>query len=373
MSEALPARDAVTLFLSGDVMTGRGIDQILPHPGDPRLFEPCMSSAAGYVRLAERAAGPIPRHVGFDYVWGDAGEAWRLLEPDARIVNLETAVTTSREADPGKEIHYRMHPANVPCLTSAGIDCCVLANNHVLDWGRAGLEDTLSALHAAGVRTAGAGRNEAEASSPGVIAIPGGRLLVYGIAFPGSGVPREWQATPSGAGVNWLADLSTGSVESVCRWIGRDRRPGDLVIVSLHWGGNWGYGVSGSEQAFARGLIERAGVDLVHGHSSHHPKGIEVHRGRAVLYGCGDLLNDYEGIRGYESFRPELALMYFPVIGARGELATLTLVPVRMRRFQLKKATVAETAWLAGTLDRECRRLGECTVRVRDGVLAVDW
>lgn len=370
----MPPLETVSLLLSGDVMTGRGIDQILPSPSDPRLFEPCVRSAVEYVQLAERVSGPIPRRATFDYVWGDASEIWSLHKPDARIINLETAVTASQDADPDKDIHYRMHPANVPCLTTAGIDCCVLANNHVLDWGRRGLEDTLSTLHAAGIRTAGAGRNEAEASSPAVIAIAHGRLLVYGVAFSSSGVPEAWRATRNGVGVNWLPDLSRGSVERIGQWIEHDRRRGDLVVVSLHWGGNWGYGISPSEHEFAHSLIDSAGVDLVHGHSSHHPKGIEVYRGKAVLYGCGDLLNDYEGIQGHESFRPELALMYFPAIETRsGEVAALTLEPVRIKRFQLQKASAEETAWLAAMMDRECRRLGSCTVGHRNGPLVVDW
>jgi poly-gamma-glutamate capsule biosynthesis protein CapA/YwtB (metallophosphatase superfamily) len=374
MSETSPPRASVTLFLCGDVMTGRGIDQILPNPSDPRLFEPCVRSAIDYVQLAERVSGPIPRRVAFDYVWGDASEIWSLHKPDARIINLETAITASQDADPDKDIHYRMHPANIPCLTAAGIDCCVLANNHVLDWGRGGLEDTLSALHAAEIRSVGAGRNEAEASSPAVIAIPGARVLVYGFAFSSSGVPEAWRATRNGAGVSWLPDLSHRSAEAIRESIERDRRPGDLVLVSLHWGGNWGYGISSSEREFAHDLIDSAGVDLVHGHSSHHPKGIEVYRGKTVLYGCGDLLNDYEGIRGYESFRPELTLMYFPVIDTfGGELVALTLVPVRTRRFQLRKASAEEAAWLAAMMDRECRRLGACMVEHRSGALVIDW
>ncbi|HJS90777.1 MAG TPA: CapA family protein [Steroidobacteraceae bacterium] len=367
-------RRALTLFLSGDVMIGRGIDQILPTPGDPRLFERWARSAMDYVQLAERASGPIPRRAAFDYVWGEASEIWSQEKPDARIINLETAITAGEDADPDKGIHYRMHPGNVPCLTAAAVDCCVLANNHVLDWGRRGLSDTLSALHAAGIATAGAGRTEAEASSPAAIAIPGGRLLVYGFGFSSSGVPRAWRATRAGAGVNWLADPSTRSVDSVHQRIERDRRPGDLVVISLHWGGNWGYGISPSEREFAHRLIDRGGIDLVHGHSSHHPKGIEIYRGKTVLYGCGDLLNDYEGIQGHESFRPELGLMYFPVIDtAGGELLALTLVPVRTRGFRLQKASAEETAWLAAMLDRECKRLGACGVRHRNGALVVDW
>ena len=146
----------VTLFLAGDVMPGRGIDRILPHPGDPRLHERHARSAELYVRLAEAAHGPVPRRGGFAYVWGEALAALRAAAPDLRIVNLETSVTTSDDAWP-KGINYRMHPANVACLTAAGIDCCGLANNHVLDWGEAGLLETLATLRRAGIGSPGRG------------------------------------------------------------------------------------------------------------------------------------------------------------------------------------------------------------------------
>lgn len=126
----------ITLFLCGDVMTGRGIDQILPHPSQPQLYEPYVRSAHEYVALAEQVNGPIPRPVDAAYVWGAALLEFDRRRPDVRIVNLETAITTSEDRE-AKGINYRMHPANIACLTAAGIDCCTLANNHVLDLRRA--------------------------------------------------------------------------------------------------------------------------------------------------------------------------------------------------------------------------------------------
>ena len=356
-------------------MTGRGIDQILPKPSEPRLFEPCVSSALEYVELAERVAGPIPRRVDFDYVWGDALGELESARPDVCIVNLETAVTTNSEAWPQKGIHYRMHPANIQCLVAAGIDCCVLANNHVLDWGRAGLEETLKTLRGAGIQTAGAGSDEAQAAFPGVVDVSDGtRVLVYGFAMASSGVPRKWKATRERSGVNWLEDLSAGAVEVIGRQISRHRRRGDIVIASIHWGGNWGYGISRGEREFAHGLVDTAAIDLVHGHSSHHAKAVEVYRGKAILYGCGDFVNDYEGIGGYESFRPELALMYFPKLDAdSGDLKSLRMVPVRRRRFKISKAAGDDHAWLAAMMDRECRKLGARVTQQADGALALQW
>ena len=140
-------------------MTGRGVDQILPHPNPPGIQEPYVRDAREYIELAERVNGPIPRPVNATYIWGEAlGELERML-PDVRVINLETSVTGSNDYWPRKGIHSRMHPAHVGCLTAAGVDVCTLANNHVLDYGYAGLEETLSVLAGAGIIVAGAGLN----------------------------------------------------------------------------------------------------------------------------------------------------------------------------------------------------------------------
>ena len=107
---------SIKLFLCGDVMIGRGVDQILPHPSKPHLFEPYVRSALDYVEIAEQLHGPIRRPVDFAYIWGDALAELERARPDARIINLETAITTAEDAWPGKGIHYRMHPANAATL-----------------------------------------------------------------------------------------------------------------------------------------------------------------------------------------------------------------------------------------------------------------
>jgi len=363
-----------TLFLAGDVMTGRGIDQVLAHPGDPRLYEPEMMSARGYVALAESANGPIPKPVAFDYVWGDALDDLRKRQPAARIVNLETAVTQSDQPAP-KGINYRMNPANVPVLTAAGIDCCVLANNHVLDWGRAGLEETLRTLAGAGIARAGAGAGLQEAAAPACLPLAGGgRVLVFGFGCPSSGIPRSWAAKERKAGVNLLGDLSARAVQRVAAGVRAAKRSGDVVVVSVHWGPNWGYASAPEESAFARALIDEAGVDVVHGHSSHHPKAIEVHRGKPILYGCGDFLDDYEGISGYETFRDDLVLAYFPSLDlSTGALARLDLVPYQIRNFRLSRASPRDADWLATTFNNLGQSFGTSVRVLPDGALGLVW
>ena len=155
---------ALDLFLCGDVMTGRGIDQILPAPSLPGLHEPYSLDAQRYVEIAEKRHGPIPSRVDYEYIWGDALGEITAPGIDARIINLETSITTSERYWLGKEIHYRMNPRNLGCLLAAKIDCCCLANNHVLDWGVEGLEETLRVLDSAGIAHAGAGTDQKQAA-----------------------------------------------------------------------------------------------------------------------------------------------------------------------------------------------------------------
>lgn len=363
--------DPMKLFLAGDVMTGRGVDQVLPHPVDPGLHEPYVSSARRYVALAEERSGPISAPVSWDYVWGDALDELDEAAPHVRIINLETSVTTSDDWLRSKGIHYRMHPDNAPVLSAAGIDICVLANNHVLDWGRVGLLDTLEVLEDRGIAVAGAGRDRSGAARPAAASTDAGRLLVFAWAMPDAGVPASWAAAEREAGVNVLPALDPAGLRSVVGPVAEARRSGDRVVVSIHWGGNWGYRVPPAQREFAHRLVDSGAVDVVFGHSSHHPRGIEVYRDRLILYGAGDFLNDYEGIGGRESFRPELTLMYFPELGPSGALRRLRMAPMRIHRLRLSRAAPEDARWLADTLDRESRKL---TTRVRlaaDGRLEV--
>jgi poly-gamma-glutamate synthesis protein (capsule biosynthesis protein) len=355
-------------------MTGRGVDRVLREPCDPLLHEDYATSALAYVELAERASGPIPRGVALSYPWGDALAEVGRERPDAWIVNLETALTRSDDAWPGKGIHYRTSPENARVLAAAGVDCCVLANNHVLDWGRAGLEETLRTLDALGVRHAGAGRDAAQAEAPAVMELGAeGRLLVYAFAAASCGVSADWAAAETRPGVALLEDLSRATVERIAACVRAAKQPGDIAVASLHWGGNWGFPVSREEERFAHALVDLAGFDVIHGHSSHHVKGIEVHRGRPILYGCGDFLDDYEGIRGYEEFRGDLGLLYFVTLDREsGRLERLRMTPTRMLRFQVRRAGGADSAWLARTLCREGRRL-HTSVEAADGRLELRW
>ena len=340
-------------------MTGRGVDQVLPYPCVPQIHEPAARSANEYVQLAERANGRISRPVSFEYPWGAALAELRSATPDIRVVNLETAITRSEGFLP-KGINYRMSPDNAQCLASAGINCCVLANNHVLDWGEAGLIDTLDNLRKLGIQAVGAGRNAVQAQSPAIFSAgQNRRVIVFAGASASSGTPENWAAGDNRPGLNVLREFSDASALRLARQIMHVKRPEDIVIVSIHWGANWGYFVPEDQVRFAHRLIDEAEVSVVFGHSSHHAKRIERYRHRLILYGCGDFLNDYEGITGREEYRDDLVLLYaLDFDSSGGAPRKIELVPFQIRRFQLVRPSLEDVLWLERTLDRESRAFG---------------
>lgn len=352
-----PARE-LSLFVCGDVMLGRGVDQILAEPCEPTLHESYIDDARDYVALAEQRSGPIEWRVPPAYPWGDALEILDGVRPHARIINLETSITRSHDYDRDKGIHYRMSPQNAACLAVARIDVCVLANNHVLDWGERGLLETLDTLDHLHIPHCGAGRSLDEATRPAIIDLhERGRIAVFAIGGMDAGVPPWWEAGLDRPGVNVAQAFDDPTFARMRAAIEPWRDERTTIVVSVHWGGNWGYGVPRAHRHFAHHLVD-AGVHLVHGHSSHHVKGIEVYKGQPILYGCGDLLTDYEGIHGHEAFRGDLGLLYVPTFGPAHTLGKLAMFPTRMHRLQLRRCDAEATQWLASTLARCGEELG---------------
>lgn len=355
-------------------MTGRAIDQVLPHSCDPALHEPWVHDARHYRVLAEQVNGNIPVPADEAYIWGDARHWLERFLPAKCLINLETAVTCSEDWWSSKGIHYRMHPENARILAAGGIDFCGLANNHVLDWGYAGLIDTLAALKRAGLAFAGAGPDRTAAQAPAILPDnSGSRVIVLSLGSGSSGIPPDWAAQADRAGVWRIDEAGEDSVEEVAEQVRTVKGERDVVVASIHWGANWGYVIPDAQRRFARALIDRAGVDLVHGHSSHHPKALERYRGQLILYGCGDFLNDYEGIPGEARYRPELTLMCFPELDPlSGCLEGLALRPMAIRRFQVANAVEEEADWLLQTLNRESQPLGVHLTKDKEGTFRLE-
>jgi poly-gamma-glutamate synthesis protein (capsule biosynthesis protein) len=338
-------------------MIGRGIDQILPHPDKPQLHEPYANDAREYLSLAEQLNGKIDYPVSMDYIWGDALAVWKQLKPDVKIINLETAITKCDDFDPGKDIHYRCNPLHIDALRSAGINICTLANNHILDWNAEGLLETMLTLKNAGIKFSGAGENCMQAMQPAIIDLKTGkRVLVFAAGMASSGIPANWKAKPQRAGIYYLTSLGLETLISIQKNIKLHRGPNDLIVFSIHWGSNWGYDVSDSFQTFAHSLIDTANVDIIFGHSSHHPRPIEIYHDKPIFYGCGDFINDYEGIGGYEEFRGDLSLMYFIDLDpASLKLVKMTLIPLQIKKFRLQHASDNDCKWMLQSLNQSSR------------------
>jgi poly-gamma-glutamate capsule biosynthesis protein CapA/YwtB (metallophosphatase superfamily) len=368
------SENSIKIFLCGDVMTGRGIDQALPNSVHPILYESYVKDARDYLKLAETVSGKIETPVSYDYIWGDAINIWEQELPNFRLINLETSITNSEKAWPRKGIHYRMHPENVKVLTAANVDHIGLANNHIMDWGQQGLVETIETIEKSGIAWSGAGRNEQEAKAPSIIKHNKGRLIILSYGYPNSGIPPLWEAEGELPGVNLLHHLNKTELVNIKEKVQTLKKTRDIVVFSIHWGGNWGYAVPPRHRKFAHQLIDEAGVDLIFGHSSHHPMGIEVYKEKLIIYGAGDFINDYEGIRSKEEYRGELSLMYFADLNIEsGKLISLKMIPMEIKKFRLNQANGKDAGWLQKTLSREGKELGTGLRREKDNSLWLEW
>lgn len=300
------------IALTGDVMLGRLVDQYV-------LANESLPSA---------------------YVWGDALPL--LHEADTRLINLECVISTRGERwrPESKPFHFRARPRAVDVLRAARIDAVTLANNHILDYGVAALEECLQLLDRAGIRRAGAGMTLAEAMRPALLASPLGPIAVIAITDN----EPEWQATDDRAGTFYVAYGRQGLIEPyrsrLSAAITAARHDAHLVIVSAHVGPNWGM-PSPAMQRVAREIIE-LGADVYWGHSNHAPQGIEIYQGRPILYATGDFVDDY-AIDPVE--RNDRSFLFVLELESRA-VARVRLYPTVIDRLRVRRARADEAAWL---------------------------
>jgi poly-gamma-glutamate capsule biosynthesis protein CapA/YwtB (metallophosphatase superfamily) len=223
------------------------------------------------------------------YPWGDTLAL--LWDADLRLCNLECALSDRGApwtATP-KIFHFRSDARNSAVLRAGRVDAVALANNHALDYGHEALVDTLTLLDAARVYHAGAGRNIEEAAAPAIILTPEGRIGL--LAFTDN--EPAWEATVDRPGVLWVpVDLEDARARRLLERVRHARAAVDFLIVSAHWGPNWGHVPPREHLSFGHALID-AGADIVFGHSAHVPRGIEIAQQRPILYSAGDFIDDY--------------------------------------------------------------------------------
>ncbi len=360
MSRAFTSSSVVRLFLAGDFMPGRGIDAVMPRPCPLEIREGFCTSSIEYARLAERKHKkrfPENQTLSARDVLGEASKLIERYEPHVKLINLETSVTKKSTFYPNKGINYRASEENVFALFDILKPNVVsLANNHAMDFSREGLEDTLKFFDDENVhvKRIGAGWNNiADAMQPAVLknVYPYGfaparndkrgvDVAAFGLCFEDSGVPRDWEATEQSMGV-FLAMRDDKVPERLLSAIAKLKKESNaIIIVSIHFGANWGFEVPRTHVAAAKTLVD-AGADVIHGHSSHHAKTAMLYKEKLILFGCGEFFNDYEGIRPHAGF-PEneylghLRLLYFVDVDAKTHnFNRLEIVLMRQKMFAL--------------------------------------
>lgn len=313
-------------------------------------------------RLVNRALKAVPP----DYPWGDTLEVFR--KADVRFCNLECALSDrgSPWSITPKTFHFRTDARNVDVLARAGIDAVSLANNHILDFEVEGLFDTIAILDGSGIAHAGAGRDLSEAQRPARMRVRDRTIAFF--AFTDN--EPAWEAGPSEPGTFYLpVDPSDDRVRRFLGRVAEASREADLVVVSAHWGPNWGYEPPEEHVALAHALIE-AGTGVVFGHSPHVFRGVEIHRGFPILYSTGDFVDDYAVD---EVERNDQSFLFVVAMDADGTgIVDLALYPTTIGRFQANRARGREARAIAGKMQDLCAARGTRLLwREREGCLGL--
>lgn len=283
-------------------------------------------------RLVNEALRTVPP----EYPWGDTLSI--LGAADAVIANLECVLSDRGAPQPGKTFTFRSDARNVAVLQAAGVCAVSLANNHSLDYGPQALIDCLASLEAAGIAAAGAGPSLTAAAAPALVPLRGPQppdgLPVTLVAWTDN--EPGWEAGPRTPGVFYVPVTAQGDdprEETLRSIVARTARAGQMVIVSAHWGPNWGRDPLPEHVQAARRLID-AGAAVVFGHSPHVFRGVELYRGRPIFYGCGDFIDDYLVDEAERNDLSAVSMLEYQ----GGRLHRLRVYPTVIRRFQARLA-----------------------------------
>jgi len=297
-------------------------------------------------------------------LWGDTLAVLR--SADLVIANLECAITSHpfRWTRTPKVFHFRAPPGAVRVLQAARVRLVSLANNHILDFQEQGLLDTLDYLDRAGIAHAGAGRNLEEAARPAVVEAAGIRVGM--IAFTDN--EPVWAAGSDKPGTNYLEirpDKAT--LRRVQEGADAARSLGaDLVVLSLHWGPNMRLRPAAPFREFARSALD-LGVDLIYGHSAHIFQGVEVWKGKPILYDTGDFLDDYAVD---PDLRNDQSLLFLADCDPEG-VRDLRMIPVRLSYAVVNLAVGEDREEICGRMQRLSAEMGT-RVKREDSVLKVE-
>jgi poly-gamma-glutamate capsule biosynthesis protein CapA/YwtB (metallophosphatase superfamily)/outer membrane protein assembly factor BamB len=250
----------------------------LPRPDPTRAPDEAILAFLGDVAPGRSMEAALARY-GAAYPWEGLG--WLLQEADLAVANLESALTT--QGVPQDKLYLiRAHPRWGETLTASGLDVANLANNHALDYGQAGLEETLGTLEGLGIAAVGAGTSRQAAHRPALFTLDGVRVAVLGYAA------ARWNGSVDVPATDRLAWAEPEGVRADVLAVGSQA---DVVVVLLHAGSEYAAGPSADQVAAAHAAVD-AGADLVVGHHPHVTQTVERYGEGLIVYSLGDALFD---------------------------------------------------------------------------------
>lgn len=285
-----------------------------------------------------------------EYPWGNTLSLFKMA--DIKICNLECAITDYSKpwSNTSKVFFFATDPKNVAVLQAAGITAVANANNHAMDYRYIGLSQMIKILDKAKILHAGSGKDFKEASRPATVKADS--LKIAFISFTDN---EPWAAAGGpGGGIFYIpVDIASPRAKVLFDLVSQSKKNHDLVIVSAHWGPNWGYNVQPNHIPFAHSLIE-AGADIVFGHSCHVFQAVEIYKGKPIMYSTGDFIDDYQVDpieRNDQSF-------IFIVETDGDKLTKLNLYPVIISNLQVNLAKPTEAEEIAAKMKNLCRQMG---------------
>ncbi len=294
-----------------------------------------------------------------EYPWGDTLSIFR--NADIRICNLECVISDKGApwSSSPKVFHFRTDAKNIETLKKAQINVVSLANNHALDFEYEAMFEMFKILDAAGINYTGAGGNIKEAYRSAILEVGG--VKVGFISFTDN--EPSWGASSRSPGIFFVPiNTKDRRAKKLLDLVSKTKKETDLLIVSAHWGPNWGYRPNAHHIPFAHALVD-SGADIIFGHSGHVFQGVEIYkhplpsrskggvalargslpsadaeRKGIIIYSAGDFIDDYavdEIERNDQSF-------IFLVEARDRKMISLQLYPTVIREFQARSAKRGE-------------------------------
>ncbi len=293
-------------------------------------------ASVGDMLLGDRAQKKLDRH-GYDYPFRKVASL--LADADVVMGNLEAPITEHPTPMlPDKKYIYKQDPRVAQTLRDTGFTVLALANNHTLDYGVQGLLDTITHLDRAGIRWLGAGPDEDAARQGLLLEVDGTTigLLAYMQDY-GSYERDGWFASGEQPGAAIMRE------EVFAEDIARMRERADVVIVHAHYGKNYA-GVKGFQERISHAMID-AGADAVNGHHPHVAQGVEVYKGKPILYSLGNFTFGTGG--RFEKGRQGYGLVArYNICDGRIHSVELDLIGTNNRLVKYQPTVIdAEEAW----------------------------